>query len=126
MVCNVYRETIIIRNFILIQTYKQVFHTCIHMASLGAYILYMHTYLHHAYIYTHTHTHTHILYIHTYKHAGESEWNQKKLFTGWVDVDLSERGKKEIEHAARFDDEPLILCTVYCIWAINALYVCVK
>lgn len=32
---------------------------------------------------------------------GESEWNHKKLFTGWVDVDLSERGCREIEHAAR-------------------------
>lgn len=32
---------------------------------------------------------------------GESEWNQKKLFTGWVDVDLSQRGRAEIEHAAR-------------------------
>ncbi len=26
---------------------------------------------------------------------GESEWNQKNLFTGWVDVDLSSNGKKE-------------------------------
>jgi 2,3-bisphosphoglycerate-dependent phosphoglycerate mutase len=25
---------------------------------------------------------------------GESEWNAKNLFTGWVDVDLSEKGKK--------------------------------
>lgn len=32
---------------------------------------------------------------------GESEWNHRKLFTGWVDVDLSERGIQEIEHAAR-------------------------
>ena len=23
---------------------------------------------------------------------GESQWNQKKLFTGWCDVDLSDRG----------------------------------
>lgn len=32
---------------------------------------------------------------------GETEWNQKRLFTGWVDVDLSDRGIREIEHAAR-------------------------
>jgi 2,3-bisphosphoglycerate-dependent phosphoglycerate mutase len=30
---------------------------------------------------------------------GESEWNSNKTFTGWVDVDLSERGRIEIEHA---------------------------
>ena len=32
---------------------------------------------------------------------GESEWNQKRLFTGWVDVDLTDRGIREIEHASR-------------------------
>ncbi len=32
---------------------------------------------------------------------GESEWNFNKTFTGWVDVDLCERGRREIEHAAR-------------------------
>ena len=32
---------------------------------------------------------------------GETEWNQKRLFTGWVDVDLSDRGIREIEHASR-------------------------
>lgn len=32
---------------------------------------------------------------------GESEWNKNKLFTGWCDIDLSERGVKEMEHAAR-------------------------
>ena len=26
---------------------------------------------------------------------GESEWNAKNLFTGWVDVDLSDRGRSE-------------------------------
>ena len=26
---------------------------------------------------------------------GESEWNQKNLFTGWTDVDLSEKGHLE-------------------------------
>ena len=28
---------------------------------------------------------------------GESEWNAKNLFTGWVDVDLTERGRAEAE-----------------------------
>ena len=32
---------------------------------------------------------------------GESEWNHNGTFTGWVDVDLNERGRREIEHAAR-------------------------
>ena len=35
-------------------------------------------------------THTLVLLRH-----GESEWNAKNLFTGWVDVDLSERGRAE-------------------------------
>jgi 2,3-bisphosphoglycerate-dependent phosphoglycerate mutase len=26
---------------------------------------------------------------------GESEWNAKNLFTGWVDVDLNGKGEKE-------------------------------
>jgi 2,3-bisphosphoglycerate-dependent phosphoglycerate mutase len=30
---------------------------------------------------------------------GESEWNQKNLFTGWVDVRLSEKGRTEAAHA---------------------------
>lgn len=33
--------------------------------------------------------------------VGESEWNSRDLFTGWVDVDLSERGVLEAEHGAR-------------------------
>ncbi len=28
---------------------------------------------------------------------GESEWNARNLFTGWVDVDLSDRGRAEAE-----------------------------
>ena len=35
-------------------------------------------------------THTLVLLRH-----GESEWNAKNLFTGWVDVDLSEKGRAE-------------------------------
>jgi 2,3-bisphosphoglycerate-dependent phosphoglycerate mutase len=32
---------------------------------------------------------------------GESEWNRKNLFTGWRDVDLSERGIAEAKEAGR-------------------------
>lgn len=30
---------------------------------------------------------------------GQSVWNQQNIFTGWVDVELSEQGKKEAEKA---------------------------
>lgn len=39
-------------------------------------------------------THTLILLRH-----GESEWNAKNLFTGWVDVELSDTGKEEAARA---------------------------
>ena len=32
---------------------------------------------------------------------GQSEWNQKNLFTGWVDVDLSEQGRGEATKAGQ-------------------------
>ena len=32
---------------------------------------------------------------------GESEWNKNKTFTGWADPDLTEQGRREVEHAAR-------------------------
>jgi len=32
---------------------------------------------------------------------GESVWNRENLFTGWTDVDLSERGKEECSRAGR-------------------------
>jgi 2,3-bisphosphoglycerate-dependent phosphoglycerate mutase len=32
---------------------------------------------------------------------GESQWNAKNLFTGWVDVDLSEKGKAEAARAGQ-------------------------
>ena len=32
---------------------------------------------------------------------GESEWNAKNLFTGWVDVGLSERGRQEAERGGQ-------------------------
>ena len=33
---------------------------------------------------------------------GQSLWNQKNLFTGWIDVDLSERGRGEALRAGAF------------------------
>ena len=32
---------------------------------------------------------------------GQSEWNEKNLFTGWADVDLTERGVEEAHKAAQ-------------------------
>ncbi len=32
---------------------------------------------------------------------GESEWNKLNLFTGWTDVDLTEKGREEAEEAGR-------------------------
>ena len=32
---------------------------------------------------------------------GESEWNKLNLFTGWMDVDLSEKGHEEAKNAGR-------------------------
>ena len=32
---------------------------------------------------------------------GESQWNLENRFTGWVDVDLSEKGRKEAEEAGK-------------------------
>lgn len=32
---------------------------------------------------------------------GESEWNKQNLFTGWVDVDLSEKGREEAKSAGK-------------------------
>ena len=32
---------------------------------------------------------------------GESEWNQKNLFCGWTDVELTEKGYSEAREAGR-------------------------
>ena len=32
---------------------------------------------------------------------GESEWNEKNLFTGWVDVNLTAKGEKEATRGPR-------------------------
>jgi len=36
---------------------------------------------------------------------GESEWNRENRFTGWTDVDLSEKGRQEAEQAAKLIGE---------------------
>src|SRR6516225_7793194 len=36
---------------------------------------------------------------------GESTWNRENRFTGWTDVDLSERGREEAAEAGRLLDE---------------------
>lgn len=36
---------------------------------------------------------------------GNSEWNQKNLFTGWVDVDLSDQGRSEAKRAGELLSE---------------------
>ena len=55
-------------------------------------------------------THTLILLRH-----GQSEWNLKNLFTGWVDVGLTEQGRAEAARAgeliAAFEPQPDILYT---------------
>ena len=40
---------------------------------------------------------------------GESEWNAKNLFTGWVDVALSEKGREEAERGGRLLGEAGLL-----------------
>ena len=41
-------------------------------------------------------SHTLILLRH-----GQSEWNEKNLFTGWYDVSLTEKGRAEEQHGGR-------------------------
>ena len=36
---------------------------------------------------------------------GQSQWNKKKRFTGWVDIDLTEEGKSEAEYAGKLIKE---------------------
>jgi 2,3-bisphosphoglycerate-dependent phosphoglycerate mutase len=40
---------------------------------------------------------------------GESEWNAKNLFTGWVDVDLSEKGREEARRGGELLREKSLL-----------------
>ena len=54
---------------------------------------------------------------------GESDWNEKNLFTGWVDVDLTEKGKTEAVRAGELikelDRQPDVLYTSVLRRAIN-------
>ena len=34
---------------------------------------------------------------------GQSEWNSQNKFTGWVDIDLSDKGKKVIQKLIKGD-----------------------
>ena len=58
---------------------------------------------------------------------GNSEWNQKNLFTGWVDVDLTEQGRKEAARAgellAKAGLLPDILYTSVLKRAINTAHI---
>lgn len=47
---------------------------------------------------------------------GESLWNFNKTFTGWADPDLSERGYREVEHAARYMDRILTFYHSFFSW----------
>ncbi|AXE39655.1 phosphoglyceromutase [Acidipropionibacterium virtanenii] len=57
---------------------------------------------------------------------GESEWNSKNLFTGWVDVDLNEKGVGEAKNAAALlkseDLLPTVLHTSLLRRAIHTAY----
>ena len=61
---------------------------------------------------------------------GESEWNQKNLFTGWVDVELSENGRSEAKRAGKALKEAGIdfdICfTSYLKRAINTQQIILK
>jgi 2,3-bisphosphoglycerate-dependent phosphoglycerate mutase len=54
---------------------------------------------------------------------GESDWNEKNLFTGWVDVDLTEKGRVEAIRAGELirelDRQPDVLYTSVLRRAIN-------
>ena len=62
---------------------------------------------------------------------GESEWNQKNLFTGWVDVPLSAKGVEEAKHAGELlkenDVKPELLFTsLYALDAADRLWIPVQ
>ena len=37
---------------------------------------------------------------------GQSDWNMKNLFTGWVDVPLTEQGREEAGYSVHFFAAP--------------------
>ncbi len=58
---------------------------------------------------------------------GNSTWNQKNLFTGWVDVDLSDKGRQEAKRAGELLREsgikPEVLFTSVLKRAINTAHI---
>lgn len=58
---------------------------------------------------------------------GESVWNQESRFTGWTDIDLSQRGIREAHHAAALlklhGNRPDWCCTSYLKRAIRTLWI---
>ncbi|MEQ8370770.1 MAG: 2,3-bisphosphoglycerate-dependent phosphoglycerate mutase, partial [Alphaproteobacteria bacterium] len=58
---------------------------------------------------------------------GQSQWNHEKRFTGWADVDLTETGVREAEHAAallrRNHITPGVCFTSYLRRAIRTLWI---
>ena len=51
---------------------------------------------------------------------GESEWNAKNLFTGWVDVDLNEKGLAEAERGGKLlKDEGILPDVVHTLSLIH-------
>ncbi|WP_296630437.1 phosphoglyceromutase [Rhodoluna sp.] len=58
---------------------------------------------------------------------GNSDWNQKNLFTGWVDVDLSDQGREEAKRAGELLAEsglkPDLLYTSRLKRAINTAHI---
>ena len=54
---------------------------------------------------------------------GESEWNKKNLFTGWTDVDLSEKGWEEARSAgAMMRDEGFVFDRCYTSYLRRAIH----
>jgi 2,3-bisphosphoglycerate-dependent phosphoglycerate mutase len=58
---------------------------------------------------------------------GNSVWNQKNIFTGWVDVDLSDQGRKEAKRAGELLEasglKPDVLYTSMLKRAINTAHI---
>ncbi len=58
---------------------------------------------------------------------GESEWNKKNLFTGWTDVDLTDKGREEAANAGKLMlEEGLVFDVAYTSVlkrAINTLHI---
>ena len=56
---------------------------------------------------------------------GESTWNQENRFTGWTDVDLSEKGLREANEAGRLlRDEGFVFDVAYTSVLKRALRTC--